>query len=47
MGNPIVQIISPEFAEKAGKAIHSIERTLSRTEFEVIGMDSFVDIELA
>jgi hypothetical protein len=45
--NPIVQIISPEFAEKAGKVIHSIERTLSRTEFEVIGMDSFVDIELA
>ena len=44
--NPIVQIISPEFAEKAGKVIHSIEHTLSRTEFEVIGTDSFVDIEL-
>jgi len=44
--NPIVQIISPELAEKAGKVIHSIEHTLSRTEFEVIGTDSFVDIEL-
>jgi len=44
--NPIVQIISPEFAEKAGKVIHSIEHTLSRTDFEVIGTDSFVDIEL-
>ena len=43
--NPVVQIIGPEFAEKAGKIIHSIERTLPRTEFEVIGTDSFVDIE--
>ena len=43
--NPTVQIISPELAEKAGKVIHSIEHTLSRTEFEVIGTDSFVDIE--
>jgi hypothetical protein len=41
-----VQIISPEFAEKAGKVIHSIEHTLSPAEFEVIGPDSFVDIEL-
>ena len=44
--NPIVQIIRPEFAEKAGEVIRSVERTLSRTEFEVIGTDSFVDIEL-
>jgi len=43
--NPTVQIIRSEFAEKAGAVVHSIEHTLSRTEFEVIGTDSFVDIE--
>lgn len=41
-----VQIISPEVAENAGKIIGAIERTVSRAEFEIIGMDSFVDIDL-
>src|SRR5262249_13570711 len=43
---PDVQIISPESAEKAGRIISAIDHTLPRSEFEVIGMDSFVDIEL-
>jgi len=41
-----VQIIGPESAEKAGKIISSIDHTLSRSEFEVMGKNSFVDIEL-
>jgi hypothetical protein len=44
--DPDVQIISPESAEKAGKIVRAIDRTLPRSEFEVIGMDSFVDIDL-
>jgi hypothetical protein len=43
---PAVQIINPDLAEKAGKAIRAIDRTLPRSEFEVVGMDSFVDIDL-
>lgn len=43
---PDVQIISPESADKAGKIIPAIDHTLPRSEFEVIGMDSFVDIDL-
>jgi hypothetical protein len=43
---PDVQLISPESAEKAGKMIQAVERSLPRSEFEVLGMDSFVDIDL-
>jgi hypothetical protein len=41
-----VEIIGPELAEEAGKIIRAIDRTLPRSEFEVIGADSFVDINL-
>ena len=41
-----VQVISPEFAEQAGKMMHKVEATLPRSDFEVVGMDSFVDIDL-
>jgi hypothetical protein len=44
--DPDVQIISPEFADKAGRIIRAMHRTLPRSEFEVIGTDSFVDIDL-
>ena len=44
---PEVQIISVESAEKAGKIVRGIDRTLPGSEFEVIGPDSFVDIDLA
>jgi len=43
---PDVQIISPEFADEAGKITRAIERTLPRSEFEILGADSFVDIDL-
>lgn len=42
-----IQIISQEVAEKAGKRIHAIGVTIPRSEFEVIGMDSFVDVDLS
>jgi len=42
---PEVQIVSPELAAKAGRLIRTVGRTLPRSEFEVIGMDSFVDID--
>lgn len=41
-----IQIIGPQVAEKAGKCIHAIDVTIPRSEFEVIGMDSFVDVDL-
>lgn len=41
-----MQIISPELADKAGKITRAIERTLPRSEFEVLGADSFVDTDL-
>jgi hypothetical protein len=44
--DPEVQIIGPESAERAGKLIPAIDHTLPRSEFEVIGTDSFVDIDL-
>ncbi len=44
--DPNVQIIDAESAEKAGRLISAIERTLPRSEFEVIGTDSYVDIDL-
>ena len=44
--DPGVRIIGPESAERVGKIIFSINRTMSRSEFDVIGTDSFVDIEL-
>ncbi|HWY53050.1 MAG TPA: hypothetical protein VNZ03_01215 [Terriglobales bacterium] len=44
--DPNVQIIDTESAEKAGKMISAIDHTLPRSEFEVIGTDSYVDIEL-
>ena len=43
---PDLQIISSELAGKAGKITRAIERTLPRSEFEVLGADSFVDIDL-
>lgn len=43
--DPLVQIIGPESAEKSGKIVHAIDRALPRSEFEVIGTDSFVDID--
>ena len=44
--SPAVRIIDPAFAERVGSIIFSIDHTLSRSEFDVIGTDSFVDIEL-
>jgi hypothetical protein len=44
--DPSVRIIGPGSAEGVGKIIFSIDRTMSRSEFDVIGTDSFVDIEL-
>lgn len=43
---PDVQIIRPESAERAGEIIRVIDATIPRSEFEVIGTDSFVDIDL-
>ena len=43
---PDVQIIGPESADKAAKITRAIERTLPRSEFEVLGADSFVDIDI-
>jgi hypothetical protein len=41
-----VHVIRPESAKKVGDLLKSLERMLDRAEFEVIGADSFIDIEL-
>ena len=44
--DPEVQIIYSDSAEKAGRVIAAVDHTLSQSEFDVIGTDSFVDIDL-
>ncbi len=44
--DPSVEIVGPESAEKAGKFIQSIDHTIARSEFEIIGADGFVDVEM-
>ncbi|MGB8474591.1 MAG: hypothetical protein WCE61_10965 [Candidatus Acidiferrum sp.] len=41
-----VQVIPPGSVKKVGDILRSLERMLPRSEFETIGTDSFVDIEL-
>jgi|HubBroStandDraft_6_1064221.scaffolds.fasta_scaffold34843_2 hypothetical protein len=41
-----VQVIRAESVKKVGDLLRSLERMLGRPEFEVVGADSFVDIEL-
>jgi hypothetical protein len=41
-----VRIIAPDSAEKAGNLMNKIERTLPRSEFDVVERDAFVDIQL-
>jgi hypothetical protein len=42
-----LQIIAPEFAEKAGRAIRSVDRALPQSEFKMIAKDAFVDVDLS
>jgi hypothetical protein len=44
--DPAVQVIGAESIERVGKIIQSIDHILPRAELEIIGTDSFVDIEL-
>jgi hypothetical protein len=44
--DPPVQVISSESTEKVGRILQSIDSMLARSEFEVIGADAFIDIEL-
>lgn len=44
--DPSVQLIPTELARKAGKVINDFERTLPRSDFEVVRTDGFVDIDL-
>jgi hypothetical protein len=41
-----VQVIRPESVKKVGGLLKSLPRMLERSEFEVVGTDSFVDIDL-
>jgi hypothetical protein len=41
-----MQVIRPESVKKVGDLLKSLERVLERSEFDVVGTDSFVDIEL-
>ena len=41
-----VQVIRAESVKKVGDLLRTLERILGRPEFEVVGADSFVDIEL-
>jgi hypothetical protein len=41
-----VRMIAPESAQKAGEISNHIDRTLPRSEFDVVGRDGFVDIQL-
>jgi hypothetical protein len=43
---PTVRIIRPKSVGRVGKTLQSIESMVGRSELEIIGMDSFVDIEL-
>jgi hypothetical protein len=42
-----VEIIEPKSAASAGRIISRIERTIPKTEFEVVALDSFIDVEVA
>ncbi len=44
--DPPVQVISSESTEKVGRILQPIDSMLARSEFEVIGADAFIDIEL-
>jgi hypothetical protein len=41
-----VNIVGPQFAKKVGKLVRSIDDTIPRSEFEAIGADAFVDVEI-
>src|SRR5277367_5058457 len=41
-----VRVIRPESVKKVGNLLKSLEGMLERSEFDVVGTDSFVDIEL-
>ena len=41
-----LQVIQPESVKKVADLLRSLERMLDRSEFEVVGSDSFVDVEL-
>lgn len=41
-----VRVIRPDSVKKVGNLLKSLERMLERSEFEVVGADSFIDIEL-
>lgn len=43
---PPVQLISSQSAERVARILQSIDHMLPRSELEVIGTDSFIDIEL-
>ena len=44
--DPRVEIVGPESAKKVGKLIHSVDHAIARSEFEIIGADGFVDVEM-
>jgi hypothetical protein len=44
--DPRVRIIGPESAEEAGRIAGNIERTLQRSDFDVVERDAFVDIQI-
>src|SRR5262245_42238720 len=44
---PVSRSSAPNSLQRAAKTIHKHERALARTEFQIIGTDSLVDVEPA
>ena len=42
-----ISVVRPGSAKKVGDLLSSLERMLARAEFEIIGADSFIDIEFS